>query len=222
MAPIRNTDEPTVTIRNNLLNTASVTGRRSQEIRRPLARVPNVRPLRVRLGGSKTIATAIRPTTCGPANCLRYAEAMKPGDRDLDATLTRLRELFEPRPEILEAYLFGSTARGAEQPHSDLDVAVFIDEAAAKQGGFGYQADLTTDVMAALGTNAVDVVLLNRAPPLLYHRVLSDGMRIVSRNLRATTTREARALSRYCDFVPQLDKIDAASRTTSPSKVTEP
>ncbi|MEE4273261.1 MAG: nucleotidyltransferase domain-containing protein [Thermoanaerobaculales bacterium] len=147
---------------------------------------------------------------------------MKPEDRYAEATLTRLRELLEPRSEIIEAYLFGSTARNQAQPHSDLDVAVFIDEAAAEPGGFGYQATLSADLMAALGTNSVDVVILNQAPPLLYHRVLSDGIRIVSRNLRATTTREARALSRYCDFVPQLDKIDAASRTTSPSKVTEP
>ncbi len=111
---------------------------------------------------------------------------------------------------------------GAEQPHSDLDVAVFIDEAAAKPGGFGYQATLTADLMAGMGTNAVDVVILNRAPPLLYHRVLRDGIRIITRDLQASTTREARALSRYCDFVPQLDKIDAASRITSPPKVTEP
>ncbi len=147
---------------------------------------------------------------------------MNPPTHDLETTTARLRELLEPRPEILEAYLFGSTARGAEQPHSDLDVAVFIDEAAAKPGGFGYQATLTADLMAGLGTNAVDVVILNRAPPLLYHRVLRDGIRIITRDLQASTTREARALSRYCDFLPQLDKIDAASRAPSPPKVTEP
>jgi hypothetical protein len=66
--------------------------------------------------------------------------------------------------------------------------------------------------MAALGTNSVDVVLLNRAPPLLYHRVLRDGIRVLARDLRATTTREGYALSRYCDYVPQLAKIDAAMR----------
>jgi hypothetical protein len=54
----------------------------------------------------------------------------------------------------------------------------------------------------------VDVVLLNHAPPLLYHRVLRDGIRICSRDLAATTGREGMALSRYCDYVPQLEMIE--------------
>jgi hypothetical protein len=63
--------------------------------------------------------------------------------------------------------------------------------------------------MSSLGINSVDVVILNHAPPLLYHRVLRDGSRLFSRDLRATTVREGRALSRHCDFAPQLAKIDA-------------
>ena len=77
------------------------------------------------------------------------------------------------------------------------------------------------DLMAELGTNSIDLVILNQAPPLLYHRVLRDGVRIVSRDLRATTTREARAISRYCDFIPQLDKIDTSSRRTRPFEAAE-
>jgi hypothetical protein len=77
---------------------------------------------------------------------------------------------------------------------------------------FGYVADLSTALIRALKTNRVDVVVLNAAPPLLYHRVLRDGVRVFSRDLRATTTREGRALSRYCDYLPQLAKIDATHR----------
>lgn len=39
---------------------------------------------------------------------------------------------------------------------------------------------------------------------------LRDGQRILARDLRATTIREGYALSRYCDYVPQLAKIEAA------------
>jgi hypothetical protein len=53
--------------------------------------------------------------------------------------------------------------------------------------------------MAALGPNEVDVVVLNAAPPMLYHRVLRDGIRVISRGLARTTTRDGQALSRYCD-----------------------
>ena len=124
--------------------------------------------------------------------------------------------VLEPRQEILEAYLFGSRVRGAGHAHSDIDIAVFIDEGSAEPGLFGYQSELTATLMSALGTNAIDVVILNDAPPLLYHRVLRDGERLLSRNLQATTVREGRAISRYCDFEPQLAKIDAALNTVNP------
>ena len=133
-------------------------------------------------------------------------------DQDLTG---RLVELLDPREEILEAYLFGSHARGQAQPHSDIDVAVYIDDARAADTGYGYPAHLTTDLMAGLGLNDVDVVVLNRAPPLLYHRVLRDGVRLLARDLRATTTREGRAVSRYCDFVPQLAKMESVRRSAA-------
>lgn len=136
---------------------------------------------------------------------------MEPGDANA-ALVTRLSGALEPRAEILEAYLFGSHARGQARPDSDIDVAVYIDEERAEDGDWGYRAELATALMAALGADDVDVVVLNRAPVLLYHRVLRDGVRLISRDLRATTTRAGQALSRYFDFLPQLDKMDAARR----------
>jgi predicted nucleotidyltransferase len=124
----------------------------------------------------------------------------------------RVAAILAPRDEVLEAYLFGSRATGRAQPHSDIDVAVYVDERRAAHGGFGYAAELATALIAGLGTNDVDVVVLNGADPLLYHRVLRDGRRVLARDLRATTTREGYALSRYCDYLPQLAKIDSARR----------
>ena len=136
-------------------------------------------------------------------------------DRQL---LARLARALSPREEILEAYLFGSRARGQARRDSDVDVAVYVDESRARDGVWGYRAELTTDLMVALGTNDVDVVVLNRASIVLYHRVLRDGVRVFSRDLRATTTRAGQALSRYFDFLPQLDKMDAARRYAAESE----
>jgi len=121
-----------------------------------------------------------------------------------------LRGHLGARPEILEAYLFGSQARGGSQPHSDVDVAVYLEPDRQVDSLFGYAAELAADLVALLHSNDVDVVVLNRAPPLLYHRVLKDGLRLFTRDAPATTTREGRALSRYCDYLPHLRKIDAA------------
>ncbi len=129
---------------------------------------------------------------------------------DLDELRRRLTGALERRPEVLEAYLFGSRARLQAQAHSDVDVAVFLAE--IPDSPFGFEAELSADLMSALGENRVDVVLLNQAPPLLYHRVLQDGVRLFSRDPRATTVREGRALSRYCDYRSQLAKIDVTLR----------
>ncbi len=128
----------------------------------------------------------------------------------LDGIAERIAEVLRPRPEILEAYLFGSLAREDTNPESDVDIAVLVERAIAPVPPFGYAAELAANVTTALGGAPVDVVILNDAPPLLYQRVLRDGIRLLARDLRATTTREGRALSRYCDYVPQLRKIDRA------------
>jgi len=83
-----------------------------------------------------------------------------PDDR---ALLARLAESLEPREEILEAYLFGSTATGSTQAHRDLDVAVYLADPRPPASPFGYTADLAALLMPALGTPRVDVVVLN--PP---------------------------------------------------------
>ena len=142
---------------------------------------------------------------CPTIRSMEHAAA----DERLPARIARALAL---RDEVLEAYLFGSHARGQARPDSDIDVAVYVDETTADEGRWGYRAELTTYLMAALDTDDVDVVVLNEAPILLYHRVLRDGIRLLSRDMRATTGRAGLALSRYFDFLPQLDKMDAARR----------
>ncbi len=124
----------------------------------------------------------------------------------------RIASVLEPRPEVLEAYLFGSHALGRAQPHSDIDVAVYIDELIAEEGAYGYRAQLITEIMAGLNSNDIDLLILNQAPPALYYHVLRDGIRVLSRDLADTTTREGRAVSRYCDFAAHLAKMDEACR----------
>ena len=76
-----------------------------------------------------------------------------------------LRGCSSPRPEVLEAYRFGSHAQGVAQPHSDIDVAVYIDESRVEESAFGYRAHLTTVLIGALHDNDMDLLILNHAPP---------------------------------------------------------
>lgn len=128
---------------------------------------------------------------------------------ELESALT---QTLMGRPEAREAYLFGSQARGEARPTSDVDVAVYVDPATDLNEGFGVDASIVADLMKALGRNDVDVVVLNRADPVLYHRVLRDGIRLFMLDPRETAAREGYALSRYFDFLPQLEKIRRAAQ----------
>jgi uncharacterized protein len=119
----------------------------------------------------------------------------------------RIFRVLDRHPEILEAYLFGSQARGDATARSDIDVAIYVDRSQIVPAPYGLGAEIASELMAELGRNDVDLVILNDAPPLLYHRVLADGVRILSRDLARTTTREGQAVSRYLDFLPHLERM---------------
>lgn len=123
-----------------------------------------------------------------------------------DEIINKVRRTLESRSEVLEAYVFGSIGRDDPRADSDVDVAVYVDPLSPVPA-YGHSAALGSELIGALGRNDVDVVILNRADPLLYFRVLRDGVRVLARDLKASTVREGRALSRYYDDLPRLDRV---------------
>ena len=97
--------------------------------------------------------------------------------------------------------MFGSRARGTARRTSDVDVAVFLDPAAPEARPWGHAAEIATVLIATLGRNDVDVSILNGASPLLYHRVLRDGVVVVCRDPVASAERALAARSRWLDWV---------------------
>lgn len=76
------------------------------------------------------------------------------------------------------AYLFGSAAEGRLTPRSDVDVAIFVSERADPEA---VRLDVARAVARHLGTDAVDVVLLNSAPISLTGRVLTSRRVVLDR-----------------------------------------
>lgn len=72
------------------------------------------------------------------------------------------------------AYLFGGAAAGRLRPLSDVDVAVYLDEAVAAIEGRLEAVGVAT---ANLGTDEVDLVVLNTAPTTLVGRILGQEVR---------------------------------------------
>lgn len=122
-----------------------------------------------------------------------------------------LRQFFEHYPEALVCgYLYGSHARGGAGPASDVDLAVLYDvNPPDTLEGLGL--DLAADLERRLG-RVVDLVVLNRAPADLIHRVLRDGVLVCERDRSARIRFEVRARNDYFDVLPYLRQYRRATR----------
>ncbi len=100
-------------------------------------------------------------------------------------------------PGVLFAYLFGSAATGLLTPRSDVDLAVFV-----ASGADGHATRLAVARVAAqqLGTDAIDVVLLNRAPVSVAGRVLGTRRVLLDRDPYARHRYESLTARLFQDF----------------------
>jgi predicted nucleotidyltransferase len=98
-------------------------------------------------------------------------------------------------------YLFGSRVENNVGPMSDFDVAVLVDRAA---DGPRPRARLAHELARVLGTDQVDVVLLNRASIELAYAVIAQGKVLYEEDLATRVEYEATVLSRYGDYLPVL------------------
>jgi uncharacterized protein len=103
---------------------------------------------------------------------------------------------------VVAAMLIGSQARGNPGPLSDVDIAIWHDPGLDARGRFDLQLDLAGEITSLLGTDEVDLVLLNNAPPLLRHRAIREGKRLVERDHDERVRLETRAILDYLDTAP--------------------
>jgi predicted nucleotidyltransferase len=98
--------------------------------------------------------------------------------------------------------LIGSQARGETGPLSDIDIAVWHEPELDASARLRLQLELIDAAARTLHTDEVDVVLLNRASPLMRHRAMRDGIRLVERDFDQRVRLETRALLDYLDTIP--------------------
>ena len=106
------------------------------------------------------------------------------------------------RDHVVAGMLFGSQAIGAASPLSDVDVAVWLDPDLPSEKLSALRSELALAAVEALGTDEVDLVVLNGAPPLLRHRALRGGIRLFDRDPRTRVRLETAALLDYFDTAP--------------------
>jgi predicted nucleotidyltransferase len=125
-----------------------------------------------------------------------------PGD-----LLARLETLSEPVsrvPGVLFAYLFGSAASGQMRPSSDVDVAVYLDSSA---DAFETRLDIFAAASKHLGTDRLDVVVLNSAPLALAGRILTTRRVLVDRTAFLRHRYESLTARMFQDFRTREHRI---------------
>jgi predicted nucleotidyltransferase len=103
--------------------------------------------------------------------------------------------------EVRLAYLFGSQVSGPVGPISDCDIAALLDRTADEAQ---VHVQLILEIVRALETDRVDVVLLDRAPVELAYAVIAQGELLYQRDLATRVEFEAQVMGRYGDYLPVL------------------
>ena len=113
-----------------------------------------------------------------------------------------LIQYLEKHPEIEVAYIFGSVAQKKITPLSDIDIAILIDNQQIDENAYryGYKAEILSDLIKLLKTNAIDLVILNEADTLLRHRVLYSGEILHSKNENKRIAFQTTTLGKYNDY----------------------
>ncbi|HEX7244877.1 MAG TPA: nucleotidyltransferase domain-containing protein [Solirubrobacterales bacterium] len=116
------------------------------------------------------------------------------------------------RDGVVAAMLIGSQARGKTLPLSDIDIAVWHEPGLDSSARFRLQLDLIAAAETALGTDEIDLIMLNGAPPLLRQRALHGGVRLVERDRDERVRLETRAILDYCDTAPLRTQLGRGLR----------
>jgi predicted nucleotidyltransferase len=132
-----------------------------------------------------------------------------------------LEGLLHERPVrgLVSAYLFGSHAAGRAHRESDVDLGVLLDRRAhsTPEARFDERVRLTAWAVGALHRNAVDVVVLNDAPPGLARHIVTTGRRVYCRDPEADHAFVRDVQLRAADLEPFLRrarriKLDVLAR----------
>src|SRR5262249_18434502 len=112
------------------------------------------------------------------------------------SVLQQLRTFFcRNHVGIVCVYVYGRVARGEASGESDIDVAVlYAQEPPPTLDGLGLELGYTLEQL--LG-RSVDLVVLNRAPLDLIHRILRDGILVYDGDPSCRIRFEVQARSAY-------------------------
>ena len=114
---------------------------------------------------------------------------------NIQQKIITLTEFLVSNPNIVFAYLFGGLAKERQNPLSDIDVAVYI----KNMKKLDY-IKLFGEITDMLGTDELDLVILNTSPISLTGRILQNRKVLTDKNPFLRHRYESINLREYFDF----------------------
>jgi predicted nucleotidyltransferase len=110
---------------------------------------------------------------------------------------------------VLAAYLFGSRAEQRAHRQSDVDVGVLLDRRRypTRRERFEAGVRLASELIHALRSNELDVVVLNDAPPELGRHIVTRGRRVFCSDPAADHDYVRDVQLRAADLAPFLRRM---------------
>lgn len=141
---------------------------------------------------------------------------------DKEILIKKLRKYFKGREDVAFAYLFGSVAKGRTHSESDVDIGIYFTPATR---ALEYEAEKRypgegeiRDDLDKIINREIDMVVLNRASSTLFFGVISEGVKIFSRNEKLFS-RVADAVhdlaEEFSEFIFDFVKIKERSKSLS-------
>lgn len=123
----------------------------------------------------------------------------------LSATIAELL-VTPPGAEVISAFLFGSHAAGRAHRESDIDIAVLLRPELDEKRRFEIRVQLTTELIAVLHHNEIDLVVLNDLPPLFARSIVLDGKRAYCADAEADHAFRRDVQLRAADLAPFIER----------------
>lgn len=114
----------------------------------------------------------------------------------MQGVISIVKEKLARDVDVRFAYLFGSHAHRKTTDLSDIDIAVFLDDTVDP---FFYRLKVVETFIRLTKNENIDLVVLNRATPLLKHEVISAGI-VLKEDREERLLFETEVLREYLDM----------------------
>jgi predicted nucleotidyltransferase len=118
--------------------------------------------------------------------------------------LPQVVDFLKNRQKVVFAYLFGSLTRDKVLPLSDIDIAIYLKEGVDLDQE---KMSILQNLIDLLGTEEIDLVLLNTAPLTLKARIVENKKILVDKEPFLRHSFESLVLREYFDFSKKEEQI---------------